>query len=66
MDRQEISRRITDTLDTISADKENIIDMIMDRCCGCNINIPIRFNEIQTYEITFEKVSDSYFCKENM
>ena len=59
--REFYSKQIDFVLDEIRNDKENLLDIIMDKCAEMDIIIPMRLlaeDEAQKYKVVYKKIAD--------
>lgn len=54
--REDWYKILDDILNQLQEDKEKILDIIMDKCQGLEISIPLYRDEVPRYEIKYSKV----------
>ena len=69
--RKQWSKNFDDVLETLKADKEKILDIIMDKCSNITVSIPFNIGEVPHYEVDYVKTCmvierlETKECKKN-
>ena len=69
--KKQWSKHFDDVLETLKADKEKILDIIMDKCSHITVSIPFNIGEVPHYEVDYVKTCvvierlETKECKKN-
>lgn len=55
--RKHWGEHFDDVIETLKADKEKILDIIMDKCSDITVSIPFNIGEVPHYEVDYVKVA---------
>ena len=69
--RKQWSNHFDDVIETLKADKEKILDIIMDKCSHITVSIPFNLGEVPNYKVDYVKTCiaierlETKECKKN-